>query len=68
VTAPQNQGAESGVTKDVAKIMALIAATLYGELLDVPIPSNRAARFTPDQAFALVQTMFYQAIKDEELI
>jgi hypothetical protein len=48
--------------------MAKVAAALYGALLDVPIPTTRQIpRFTPDQAFALVNTMFYQALKDGDV-
>lgn len=48
--------------------MANVAAALYGALLDVPIPTARQIpRFTPDQAFALVNTMFYQALKDGDV-
>lgn len=65
---PRSQVADDeGV--ELAKAMALVAAELYGALLDVPIPTARQIScFTPDQAFSLVQTMFYQAIKDEEFI
>jgi hypothetical protein len=56
---------------ELAKAMALIAATLYQELLDVPVRAASrpdVVQFTEKQAFALVETMFYQAIKDEEFI
>jgi hypothetical protein len=55
---------------ELAQTMALIAATLYGALLKVEVEDNPQCvkHFTTDQAFTLVNSMFYQAIKDEDLI
>ena len=53
-----------------AKEVAECAAILYGTLLNARIPgSNRRPFpefFTPEQAFTLTNTVFYQALKDED--
>jgi hypothetical protein len=58
--------------ENLPKDMAALAAKLYGALLAVRIPRSSTRPqpdfFTPDQAFTLVNTMFYEGLKDEGLL
>lgn len=49
---------------------AQVAAALYASFLNIPIPVPPGGRdirhFTPEQAFELTRTLFYESLRDEE--
>lgn len=49
---------------------AQIAAVIYGKLLDAEIPKNTRGvkRFSESQAFTLLNTLFYEGLKDQDAI
>lgn len=62
------QTAKEGALELVGEA-AEVAAAMYAALLSTPIPQNTQGieSFTSDQAFALVNTLFYEALKDGEI-
>jgi hypothetical protein len=53
---------------DLIDDAAQIAAVLYAKLLEVEIPANFRGikRFSKEQAFTLVNTLYYESIKDSD--
>jgi hypothetical protein len=68
-TAPRTAEERQANAEKLAAEAAVVTASLYASLLNVPIPENTrdVIWFTPDQAFELTRTLLYETPKDREL-